>query len=147
MSYATRICSLVWNTDPLKACLAYCRLTGDCSASSNLTEDEVDQRMAQLVDNEDTDLVWDLRSNNEGRPETYQVFLDYCRKYIDSQVDTAVDDRRHDTIMKGNDVITHLAVAMSAKDFHEQVVKTCPENTPIPSVQWLRLQFWPAEKI
>ena len=122
---------------------AYHRLTGDCSASSNLTEDEVDERIAQLIDSEDPDLVWDLRSNNEGRPETYGVFLDCCKKYIDSQIDTAVDDRRHDTVMKGNDVVTHLAVAMSASDFHEQVVKICPENTPIPSVQWLRLQFWP----
>ena len=101
----------------------YHRLTGDCSASSNLREEEVNQRIAQLVDNEDPDLVWDLRCNNEGRPETYQIFLEFCNKYIDGQVDTAVDDRRHDAIMKGNDVITHLGVAMSAKDFHEEVVK------------------------
>lgn len=121
----------------------YHHLTGDCSASSNLTEDEIDRRIAQLVDSEDPDLVLDLRSNNQGRPETYQVFLHYCKQYIDIQVETAVDDRRHDTIMKGNDVITHLAVAMSASDFHEEVSKICPENTPIPSVQWLRHQFWP----
>ena len=33
--------------------------------------------------------------------------------------------------------------AISARDLHEQIVKSCPEGTAIPSVQWLRLQFWP----
>lgn len=75
---------------------AYHRLTGDCSASSNLTEEEVDQRIAQLVDSEDPDLVQDLRSNNEGRP-------DCCKKCY---TDTAVDDRHHETVMKESDVIT-----------------------------------------
>lgn len=32
---------------------------------------------------------------------------------------------------------------MSVTDLHAQVAKLCPEGTPIPSVQWLRLQFWP----
>ena len=33
--------------------------------------------------------------------------------------------------------------SLSAVDLHEQVVKVCPEGTPIPSIQWLRFQFWP----
>ena len=37
----------------------------------------------------------------------------------------------------------HLARAISVKDLRNQIVKICPEGTPIPSVQWLRLQFWP----
>lgn len=43
----------------------------------------------------------------------------------------------------GDDVVTHLAAAMSVRDFHDQVTKLCPEGTPIPSIQWLRIQFWP----
>ena len=121
---------------------AYRRLTGDSSASSNATETEVDARIAHLLDTEDPDLVWDLRVNNSGRPETYTTYLEFCQKYIDSQIETAVDDRRHDPVVGGN-AVTHLATAMSVKDLHEQVAKLCPEGTPIPSIQWLRLQFWP----
>ena len=62
---------------------AYRRLTGDSSASSNATETEVDARIAHLLDTEDPDLVWDLRVNNSGRPETYTTYLEFCQKYID----------------------------------------------------------------
>ena len=121
---------------------AYRRLTGDCSASSTLSEKEVDERISQVLDDEDPDLIWDLRVTNRGRPETFSTFLDVCRQYIGSQIDTAVDDRRHDAVTDG-DVVTHLATAMSVRDLHEQVSKLCPAGSPIPSVQWLRLQFWP----
>ena len=120
----------------------YRRLTGDCSASSNVAEKEVDMRLNQLIEDEDPDLIWDLRLNNDGRPEMYSTFLDFCRKYIDSQVETAVDDRRHDAVVE-SDVVTHLATAMSVRDFHDQVIKMCPNGTPIPSIQWLCQQFWP----
>ena len=62
---------------------AYRRLTGDSSASSNATETEVDARIAHLLDTEDPDLVWDLRVNNSGRPETYTTYLEFgqnCRR-------------------------------------------------------------------
>ena len=121
---------------------AYRRLTGDCSASATLSEKAVDEWISQLLKNEDPDLIWDLRVTNKGRPETCATFLDVCRQYIDSQVDTAFDDRQHDTVT-GGDVITHLATAMSVRDLHEEVTKLCPAGSPIPSVQWLRLQFWP----
>ena len=95
-----------------------------------------------LIEDEDPDLIWDLQLNNDGHPEMYSTFLDFCRKYIDSQVKTAVDGRRHDAVVEG-DVVTHLATAMSVRDFHDQVIKICPDSTPIPSVQWLHQQFWP----
>ena len=53
-----------------------------------------------------------------------------------------MDDRRHDSF-SGSDVVTYLATAMSVTELHTQVAKSCPEGTPIPSVQWLRVQFWP----
>jgi hypothetical protein len=120
----------------------YRRLTGDCSASANITEREVDERVTQLLEDEDPDLIWDLRINNEGRPEKYVTFLEFSRKYIGSHIDAAVDDRHHDAVV-GGDVVTHLATAMSVRDLHEEVAKQCPEGTSIPSIQWLRLQFWP----
>ena len=72
----------------------YKQQTGDCSASANLVESEVDARINQMVDFEDPDLIYDLRANSKCE-EKYQIFLEQCQQYIDSQVQTAVDDRRH----------------------------------------------------
>jgi hypothetical protein len=121
---------------------AYHRLTGDASAPETRKQAEVDERINRILDEEDTDLIWDLRSQNSGRHEHYSVFLEQCQSYISSTIETAVDERRHDTVAEG-DVITHLADALSVRDLHEEVVKKCPEGTPIPSIQWLRIQFWP----
>ena len=56
------------------------------------SEQAIDERVKLILDDEDADLICDLRVNNEGHPEKYEIFLDCCRKYIDS------DDRRHDSI-------------------------------------------------
>ena len=47
---------------------------------------------------QDPDLVWDLGLNNAGRPEEYSDFLEGCQKYINSAVETATDDRRHESV-------------------------------------------------
>jgi hypothetical protein len=117
-------------------------LTGDASAADSTKQAEVDQRILKILDEEDPDLIWDLRAENSGRPEQFSVFLEQCQKYINSSVETAVDERRHDPV-QGEDVITHLATALSVRDLHDQVTKQCPPDTPIPSIQWLRIQFWP----
>ena len=121
---------------------AYQFLTGDASASRNATESELDERVGEMLSLQDPDLVTDLRINNAGQPERYDVFLEECQKYIVEKVETAVDDRRHDTVSGDGDVVVHLAAALSVRDLHSQVQKRCPD-APIPSVQWLRLQFWP----
>ena len=51
-------------------------------------------------------------------------------------VETPVDERRHGEVV-------HLAKALSTRDLLNEVSKQCPEGVPIPSKQWLRLQFWP----
>lgn len=122
---------------------AYRRLTDDASAASSLEEAEVNRRVAQLLDTEDPDLAWDLRLHNTGRPEVYSTFLDECQRYIASAVETAVDERCHDTVDNSGEVITHLARALSARDLHDEVSKRCPPDTLTPSLQWLRYQFWP----
>ncbi len=57
-------------------------------------------------------------------------------------METAVDERRHDTVDKSGQVITHLACALSARDLHDKVSKWCPPDIPILSLQWLHYQFW-----
>ena len=115
---------------------AYRRLTGDAAAASTTDEAEVDKRIAKLLDTEDPDLIWDLRVQNTGRPESYTVFLEECHHYLESSVETAVDERRHDPV--SGEVVTHLARALSVRDMYDQVCKKCPEGTPLPSIQWLR---------
>ena len=111
-------------------------LTGDCSASHDADQAVIDERIQQIVRLQDPDILPDLRHVNEGRPEKYQVFWEYCHKYIEQRAGTAVDDRRHGEV-------THLACAISVRDLVEQVTSMCPSGTPIPSQQWVRLQFWP----
>ena len=44
-------------------------LTGDQSAPHDLTTAEVDDRVNEMLESEDSDLIWDLRIGNHGRPE------------------------------------------------------------------------------
>jgi len=69
--------NLFINSKPAFLQEAYWWLTGDCSASSNLTERDVDQQIAQLLEDEDPDLIWDLRVNNMGCPETTLIVDTY----------------------------------------------------------------------
>lgn len=39
--------------------------------------------------------------------------------------------------------MVHLAKAVSVRDLREEIAKRCPANTPIPSDEWIRLQFSP----
>ena len=62
---------------------AYRRLTGYASAAYTTEQEEVDKRIAKLLETEDPDLVWDLRIQNDGRPEKYNVFLKECQSYLE----------------------------------------------------------------
>ena len=135
----------VTNCKPAFLRKAYQVLTGDSSSAHTLAEKEVDERVAEILEMQDPELISDLRVNNEGRPEKYEAFLQECQNFINVAVETAVDDRRHGEVHNGETVV-HLATALSVPDLHAQVKESCPEDTPIPSVQWLRLQFWPRRK-
>ena len=114
----------------------YRDLTGDHSASSNLTESEIDEQVRSVIKMEDPDVVIDLRQLNSGRKSVYDVFWSECSAFIQESVGQAVDERRHQQV-------THLAAAISVPDLISQVAKRCPDNTPIPCESWVRLQFWP----
>ena len=66
-------------------------------------------------------------------------FRDEAAKYIEEDIGTAVDDRRHNTV-------THLAKAISIRDFRDQVKSRLPKHTLVPGEEWIRLQFWPKSK-
>ena len=116
-------------------------------------EKEIDERIAEIFELQDPKLITDLRVNNKDQPERFSLFLEECKRYINEKVETAVDDRRHDTVANNSDIVVHLASALSAHNLHSEVQKRCPEGTPrcpegtpIPALQWLRLQFWPKRR-
>ena len=99
---------------------AYQVLTGDSSSAHTLAEKEIDERIGEMLEMQDPELISDLRLNNEGRPEMYEAFLEECKKFISASVETAVDDRQHDDVQNGESVV-HLATALSVPDLHAQV--------------------------
>ncbi|GES98049.1 hypothetical protein GLOIN_2v1782174 [Rhizophagus clarus] len=111
----------------------------DSSASVNLVTQNIDDRVLLIFELGDPELITDLHEINEGRIFKYDLFWEYALKYLEGIAQEsilAVDEKRHD-------IFQHLAVAISIRDFQNQVLKICPLNIPIPSLQWIRLQFWP----
>ena len=126
----------VANVQPAYLRKIYRQLTEDTSASSSENEKGIDERVRQALDLEDPKVVVDLRQHNKGHPSKYEPFWETCERYILNSIELAVDDRRHDCI-------AHLAIALSVSDLLSEVSKTVGSDIPVPSSQWLRLQFWP----
>ena len=126
-------------------CNIYRTLLNDGSHASCSVEAEVDERVAKAVVNlDDPEIVLDLRSTN-GKPNSthFDQFWAELQAYLD-EVNLAVDDRRHgDTL--------HLPFAISVRHLqelisdrlHEKYPGDCP---PIPSLEWIHLQFWPSNQ-
>ena len=116
----------------------YMYLTGDSSALSNKLSKDVHARLLAVIESENPNVAFDMRTLNETESSStkFDRFFEEVEKFINEFELKAVDDRRHG-------LISHLAVAMSVKDLHQQISARVPENTNIPSVEWLRLQFMP----
>ena len=117
----------------------YWELTSDSTAASNATEEEVDKKVKQMLEMEPEDpqtLTNLAEVTNEERKTKFDTFWSECSKFLSEDVGLAIDDRRHTSV-------THLAKAISVRDLLEQVQAWCPPDCPIPSPEWLRLQFWP----
>lgn len=128
--------SLMCNIKSKDARYIYRELSGDNSAPETFEQREIDKRVELAFDMQDPDILTDLREHNTGQPKKYSVFFEKVKQYLENVVETSVHDRRHDQF-------TYLAHALSVQDLLEQVKRTCPPDTPIPSEQWLRLQFAP----
>lgn len=89
----------------------YTCATGDSSAARTAAEKAVDERIMRFMELEDEDIVIDLRKLNH-RPTRFDAFFDAAAKFIDDEIVTSVDDRRHDTVV-------HMAKAMSANDLYK----------------------------
>ena len=77
----------------------------------------------------------DLQHLNPGSPgNKYDVFFSHMEVLIEGSL-VAADDRHHGA--------SHLSQWVSIKDLIKETSAQCPENTPIPSKDLVRLQFIP----
>src|SRR6266540_392748 len=136
----TRTCDLLLpKAKPSALQTIYRILTGDVSAAENLNEAKVDERIKLALEFGDPEITIDLREHNYGRPGKYDAFWETAAQFLAGKAAdavTAVDECKQDPIV-------HLATAISVNDLLHQIKHECPPETPIPSAQWLRLQFWP----
>ena len=98
----------------------FCRLTGDQSASENFTTAEVDARVKEMVETEDDDLIWDLRTMVD--PNNMKN-ITKVKEFIERNVDTTVHERRHDDLTEDNESVSYMATALSAVDLYRRVNK------------------------
>ena len=64
------------------------------------------------------------------------MFWQKAKEYLEEEVGSAVDDRRHSTVYC-------VAKAVSVCDLREKVVERCPKDMLVPSDEWIRLLFSP----
>ena len=118
----------------------YRDLTGDRAPSPSPSEKDVDERLSALFELEEPDLLYDLRDANPGNQSSrYGVLWSTANEFLEEDVGTAVDHRRHLQAV-------HVAKAISLRDFKQQVEQRCPPETPIPCDELVQLQFVPAHK-
>ena len=124
---------LMKGTSPYLLRDIYKELAGDASAAHTTDKSEVDKRLHEALENEDSDIIVDLR---EGRAEGQMkyVFWSKCEEFL--QECTAVQERRHGETC-------FMARAISVRDLIDQVSSRCPEGTPIPSEAWVKYNFYP----
>lgn len=132
--------ALVTKVSPSVMDEMYRYLTGDISTPSSNVSKGVQQRLIALIDAQDPDIAFDMRMLHEKKPSQFDDFFGEVGKFLQEYELQAVDDRRHG-------LVSHMAVAMSVKDLHEQICARLPPGTPTPSEEYLRLQFMPKNQI
>ena len=120
----------------------YKTLTGDSSSSSCSAKKDIDDRVIQaLLDLDDPQIVLDMRELN-GNPNStrFDVFWDELAQYLEDTT-MAVDERRHTSVM-------HMPIAISVRNLRDIIVERLQKKhsnlPPVPSLEWIRLQFWPS---
>lgn len=81
-------------------------------------------------------LVYYLHDHYGGQKSKFDTFWMKAKELIEEDIGAAVDDRRHSSV-------THIAKAISVRDLREKIIERCLSNTPVPSDEWICLQFSP----
>ncbi|GBC02254.1 hypothetical protein RclHR1_04520007 [Rhizophagus clarus] len=95
----------------------YQMLTDNVSAANTTNDAKVDERVKLALELGDPDITIDLREHRSGRSSKYDTFWKIAAQFLAGKaadVVTAVDERRHDTVV-------HLATAISVNDLLNQI--------------------------
>ena len=120
----------------------YHTLLHDSTSPEYAGQVEVDERVACAVLHVgDPEVILDLRRAN-GKPNStiFDKFWEELQAYFD-ETPLAVDERRHGDVL-------HMPLAISIRQLQEVVTERLKKKSPdavppIPSQEWIRLQFWP----
>src|ERR1051325_9585467 len=103
----------------------YRMLTGDISAANTTNDTKVDEYVRLALELGDPKITIDLREHGSGRSRKYNAFWKIAAQFLAGKAAdavTAVDERRHDTIV-------HLATAISVNDLLHQIKRECSPET------------------
>ena len=122
-------------------------LIGDQSSADNRVCKAADERIKLILKTADESIIRDLRKNN-GAKNHFDAFWTITEQKINELQASAVNDRRHaDSTHNGQDIVTNMSIAISARDLYERCVHEAKEeglnDEGIPSLSWFRFQFWP----
>ena len=70
-------------------------IVGESSAASTTDQSIIDERMKEIIEMEDLDIIADLQVHNGTTSSHYDVFWDQCDRFLNENNGVAVDDRRH----------------------------------------------------
>ena len=121
----------------------YRTLLQDGFAAQYSSEAAVDERVAKAVlQLDDPQIVMDLRRMN-GKPNStiFNTVLQELQLYLD-ETNLAVDERRHRDVL-------HMPLAILIRNLQETIASRLNEKfpdamPPVPSHEWIRMQFWPS---
>lgn len=102
----------------------------------------MNERVARaLVHLNDPDIILDLiKLNGKVKSIKFHDFWDKLQLYLDEQT-LAVDEQRHSTVL-------HMPVTISIRHLRDLILNRLVQKFPeeekdIPSLEWIRYQFWP----
>ncbi|PKB96003.1 hypothetical protein RhiirA5_435648 [Rhizophagus irregularis] len=135
--------SLYTRLSPAILCTLYQDLIGDASNSPNLISQEMQECIRLMYETQDPNIIFDLQKNGGFKGTKFDEFWDEIDYYF-NKIIPAVHERRHTTMM-------FMPVAISIRELRENIIERLQtkhdEETfskiPIPSEEWIRLQFWP----
>ena len=117
-------------------------MTGDSSVPSSEAEKHIDDRISQLCELDEPEVIYDRKLNSKLKSTTSDRFWDELDTFIE-ELTSAVDERCHSDT-------PHMPVAISLHHLQSTILERLQKkydgdesNMVAPSLEWLRLQFWP----
>jgi len=80
-------------------CLMYRDLVGDESAAATTNQEEIDEHVNAFFELEEPNLVYDLHELYAGGSSKFDLLWSKAKEFLEEDVGTAVDDRRHSQVV------------------------------------------------